>query len=122
MATGSSFSWLLWPFEMPANCVVLFCVFLSTLFLYETTRCSRIALYTSGHSSRISLFSKGLWCLFLENGIRNFDFHASTLTGLSLLLGFLKKQSKAIDVCILTCVCSHIYYYLSVYPSVLVLS
>lgn len=121
MATGSPFSWLLCPFEMPANCVVLFCVFLSTLLLYET-RCSRIAFYISSHRSRISHFSKGLWCLFLENGIRNLDFDAGYTHWLSLLLGFLKTQSKEIDVCISTCVCSHSDYYLYMYPSVLVLN
>lgn len=85
-ATGSSFSWLLSPFDtFPSLWVCLFKYFLN----FGTTRCSRLILYTSCPSPRISNFSKEPWLFLLEDYIRNQDLGIScTLaTGVSLLLG-----------------------------------
>ena len=48
-----------------------------TSSLLGTTKRSRLILSFSYHSLRVSQFSKDLWFLFLENGIRNQDLGVS---------------------------------------------
>lgn len=67
---GSSFIWLLCPFDISHHCVLLL---LSTFLLFGTTRCPGFILYIFCPSSRISHLYKELWLHLLEGGIRNQD-------------------------------------------------
>lgn len=56
---GSSFGCFLCPFDTPANRGMFFCLlicFLSSFFLSDTKRCSRLIFYISCPSLRISCF------------------------------------------------------------------
>lgn len=73
----------------------LVCVCVSSLSLFGTTRCSRLILHISFPNCRISHFSKELWFLSLENGIRTKIQALDMLFAMGkLLLGLPSSQSK----------------------------
>lgn len=71
-ATGSSFSWFLWSFDLPPS-MCCYALFLSTSLLSGTVIFSGLILYISCLSLRIPYFSVEPWLLLLKNGIRNQD-------------------------------------------------
>ena len=68
---GSSFSWLLCPFNIPVSLWVFGFFFLSASLLSGPTGCSRSILYAPFLESTISLRGTGFFCW--ESGIRKQD-------------------------------------------------
>ena len=71
LAIGSSFSWLLYPFDIPPP--LFFLAFSCTIGF------SRLILYVSCSSSRIGHFSKEPYFLSMESGIRNQELGSSCI-------------------------------------------
>lgn len=118
---GSSFSWLLSPFNIPHYWLLflflgvlslLFVVVLSTFLILTLTKCFRLILYIFLSRPRIYHFSNRLWFLLLENGIRNQDLGlrcAHCLLECDCFEALAVRVSKY--VCIGTNVLAHIYKY-----------
>ena len=76
LTLGSSFSWLLCHFDMPLSLWPFYLFVFEHFLLSGTARPSRLLLCISCPSPSISHFSKELWFLLLENGVRNQDLGA----------------------------------------------
>ena len=104
LATGSSCSWLLCPYDTSTF------FFLSTPLFSGATRCSKLILYISCSSPRICYFSKQPWFLSLENGVRNQDLGIrcahSYGDGIASRSCQLKEQG---NICVYTNLCIYTY-------------
>ena len=70
LAIGSSYIWLLYPFDIPPSLCVRVCVYVWYFLTFGTARCPKFILFISCQSSRISCFSRDLssfyWKMLLE--------------------------------------------------------
>lgn len=101
--TGTSFIWLLGPFDLPPSLWVSFLLLLSlsTYLFSSTTRYSRFIWYISWTIPRISHFSKDPWFLWLEDSIRDQDLgsrYACCYKG-TIVYGF-SQLSEEGNICV----------------------
>lgn len=110
-AIGNSFSWFLWPLDLPPSmcCYVLF---LSTCLLSGTVIFSGLILYVSCFSLRInSMWSHG-FCYWMALETKIWVLGILIAAEVLFLLGHLSSQNKEIYICVLTCICEYIDKYL----------
>ena len=118
LASGNAFSWLLCFFDKAPPLWTFFLKHLFTfwLFTFWSTGCSGIIVYISCLDSKIRCFSKNLWFLLLENGVRDQDLGAGCAHcywGVTTFRSFQVTEQGDIcaytDPCVYIHICKHFY-------------
>ena len=103
LAIGSSYIWLLYPFDIPPSLCVRVCVYVWYFLTFGTARCPKFILFISCQSSRISCFSRDLssfyWKMLLET--KFWVLGMLVPTEMCLIRGPLSGKNKEIYVCVI---------------------